>query len=114
MGIPGPDTDIALHKVKPLREKQAGPPPAVPAQAEMGWDSRRDEKPNCSNAKLYSFYNKMSEGLFISQKMNFKILILDRIRYASKAAAVTQAALSQAGVSFCVMPSFLLLFTAPV
>ena len=36
MGIPGPDTDIALHKVKPLREKQTGPPPAVPAQAEMG------------------------------------------------------------------------------
>ena len=35
MGIPGPDTDIALHKVKPLREKQAGPPHADPAQAGM-------------------------------------------------------------------------------
>ena len=57
----------------------------------------------------------MSEGLFICYITENKLKNSNsRQNYASKAAAVTQAELSQAGVSFCVMPSFLLLFTAPV
>ena len=59
MGIPSPDTDIALHKVKPLREQQTPPaPPTLSSVPSTGRDGAREMRMSIVLMRQYVAYTQ--------------------------------------------------------